>query len=199
MDPARFSPPRWQLLLHALGTAVFVGVGVVMAGSRMAGWRWTGILLAALFAMVTLVLLARALRPGPTVVVDADGIIDRTTLLPTGRVHWDEIAAVRKREIGRGMGRERLLELVLRDPVEFRARHTGWPRRVAAGYRDLLKQPQVTIPASMVAVRMEAVVSEIRRRRPQLDVMELPPPRPGVLATLFGQGRNNRRQPRRRL
>lgn len=196
VHPARFFPPRWKLLLHALGTAGFVAIGAVMAGSHNPGWRWTGIVLALLFAVVSLVLLARALRSGPTLVVDADGIVDRTTLLPTGRLGWTEIAAVRKREIGRGMGRERLLEVVLRDPAQFRARPRTWAWRVAARYRDLIKQPQVTIPASMVAGPQDAVIREIRRQRPELDVMELPPPRPGVFASLFG--RTGRQQPRRR-
>jgi hypothetical protein len=156
----------------------------VATGAGQPFWRLTGVLLLAGFTAATLVLLARALRPGPTVVIDDRGLVDRTGLFPTGRLAWAEIAALRKREIGRGFGRERLLEVVVVDPDRFRARPRGWPRRVADRYRRLIKQPEVTIPGSMVASPLSDLVGEARRRRPQLDVWELPPPRPGIFARL---------------
>lgn len=194
VEPVSFSPPRLRLLPLVLTTVFFGLLGLLMAGAD-GFWRWTGLLLMIIFAAATLVLVARMVRPGPSLVVDAEGIIDRTTLLPTGRVPWREIAALRKREIGRGMGRERLLEVVLLDPDRFRARPRGWARRLADAYRGVIKQPDVTIPGSMVTAPLATVVAEIQRRRPQLDLLELPPPQPGLFARL---GRGKAGPPRRR-
>jgi hypothetical protein len=182
--PTIFYPPRWRLLALAATTALFGAASLVAARADLTFWRFAGSVLAAGFGLATGVLLVRALRPGPTVVIDADGIIDRTSLAPTGLVRWPEVAAVRKREIGRGMGRERLLEIVLVHPDRFRARPRGWARRLADRYRALIKQPDVTIPGSMVAKPMATLIAELQRWRPELEVLELPPPHPRLLSRL---------------
>jgi hypothetical protein len=147
------------------------------------------------FGGATAVLLARALRPGPTVLIDDDGITDRTTLAPAGLVTWGEIAVVRKREIGRGMGSERLLEVILSNPDEFRSRPRSLLWRATDRWRELLKQPAVSIPGSMVSVPLSTVMEEIRRRRPQLQVLEGPPPTPSKFRLRGGRQRPGREHP----
>lgn len=184
-DPVSFSPPRVRLLLHAGGTAFFAALGLLATRADIAFWQAAGWLLLVLFGLATAVLVARAARPGPSVVVDASGITDRTTLAATGLVRWEEIAGVRKREIGRGTGREKLLEVILLQPERFRARPRSRFRQLADRYRELIKQPEVSIPGSMVAMQISAVVAAIQRHRPTLDVMELPPRQPGLRERLF--------------
>jgi hypothetical protein len=179
------------LLLLAVGCGLAAVICAVMAGADARVLAWVGRAGVVLLLLAAVVLIGRALRPGPTVVIDGEGITDRTTLASIGLVRWDEITVIRKREIGRGLGAERLLEIVLSRPEEFRARPRGWLRRVADGYRTLLRLPPVSIPGSMVSAPMQALMDEIRRRRPQLQVLEGPPPVPR-----FRFGR--RAEPRRR-
>jgi hypothetical protein len=177
-EQSRFYPPRWKLLLLAATGAFFAAVGFAISG---ADFRWlAGIGWAMLvgFTLVTLVMLARAVRPGPTVILDAVGITDRTTLIPTGRVRWEEITVVRKREIGRGRGRERVLELVLADPEAFHVRERPAWRRLAERFRRTVGGPHLRIPGTMVHRPMPVVIEELRRWRPELQVLELPPPLP---------------------
>jgi hypothetical protein len=192
VEPTRFYPPRWRLLLLAVGCALLAAVFAIATLADAPLWRGLGWIGLVGFGLATITLLARALRPGPTVLIDGTGITDRTTLAPTGLVRWSEITVIRKKEIGRGMGAERLLEVVLSDPDAFRARPHGVVRRAIDRYRALLKQPAVSIPGSMVAVPMQQVMDAIRRWRPELQVLEGPPPAPKL--KLFGRRHH---QPRR--
>lgn len=191
----RYYPPRWKLL--ALALACFGVCAVLLVPARNIDWAvvagscWVVI---ALVAAAGLVLVWRAVRPGPTVVIDGQGITDRTTMAPLGLIRWDEITVIRKREIGRGMGAERLLEIVLHDPAEFHSRRRGRLQRATYRYRQVLRQPQVCIPGSMVAVPMQVVTNEIRQRRPTLQVLEGPPPAPPKLQMF----RRRRPEPGRR-
>lgn len=193
MEPTRFYPPRWRLLVLTSGCALLAGAFAIATLADAAFWRGLGWFGLVAFGLATLVLLARALRPGPTVLIDDDGITDRTTLAPTGLIRWSEITVVRKKEVGRGMGAERLLEVVLSDPDAFRARSRGVRWRAIDRYRTMMKQPAVSIPGSMVSAPMQNVMDEIRRWRPQLQVLEGPPPPPPKMR-LFGRRPH---QPRR--
>lgn len=191
-DATSYYPPRWRLTLLAIACAFLAAVLLLPATSdapmlSAIGWLGTGSL-----ALAAAVLLTRALRPGPTVVLDRQGITDRTTLAPTGLIRWDEITVIRKREIGRGMSAERLLEVVLSDPDGFRSRPRSWLRRIADGYRTALRQPPVSIAGSMVSAPIQSVMDEIRQRRPELQVLEGPPPAPSKLG--FGRKRQPGRQ-----
>lgn len=174
-EETRFQPPRAKLLLLALTSALFAAVGFLASRadySLLSGLGW--IMLVGLGAG-TVVMLARALRPGPTVVVDRDGIHDRTGLVPTGLVRWDDISVLRKREIGRGMGRERTLEVVLSDTAAFHTRPRSAARRFTDAYRRVVKQPAVNIPGSMVAAPMDQVARQIADWKPGLQLLDLPP------------------------
>lgn len=173
-----FYPPRWKLLLLAAASAFFALLGLGISRADVAWLSWIGRGLLVAFSVSTVVMLVRTLRPGPTVIFDADGFTDRTTLMPTGLVRWEEITVVRKREIGRGRGTERVLEVVLADPDRFYARPRPLLRRLDDRVRRLLKTPDVSIPGSMVSKPMRVVIEELQRWRPDLQVLELPPPLP---------------------
>jgi hypothetical protein len=193
--PTRYYPPRLKLLLHTL-TAWLIGaiflVPALNSGGGLAGFGW---FVAVLMALAGLVLLLRALRPGPTVMIDNHGITDRTTIAPTGLVQWEEIIVIRKKEIGRGMGAERLLEIMLADPAEFHSRPRSWLRRLSDRYRAALRQPRVSIPGSMVSLPLQALMDEIRQRRPQLQLLEGPPPAPPKFHLLRRKQPPGRRHP----
>lgn len=188
----RYHPPRGRLLGLVVTCLFIVAVSYLPTRADLpflVGLGWTMIVLLSLAAVV---LLLRALRPGPTVIIDDLGITDRTTLAPAGFLPWGDITVIRKKEIGRGMGAERLLEVVLSDQAEFHARPRSWLRRLTEGYRRLLKQPVLSIPASMVSVPMQAVMDEIRQRRPELQILEGPPPAPSKFR--WGTKPQSRRQ-----
>lgn len=189
----RYYPARWRLLLLVLTCAFLIAVFLLPAlnaGPVLAGISWVIVLL---LGLAGLVLLWRAVRPGPSVVLDRDGITDRTTLAPVGLVRWEEITVIRKKEIGRGLGAERLLEVVLADPDEFRARSRGWLWRATDRYRAALRHPVVSIPGSMVSVPMQVLMDDIRQRQPRLQVLEGPPPPPSKLH-MFRRGQQPRRK-----
>ncbi|QSB12645.1 hypothetical protein JQS43_13110 [Natronosporangium hydrolyticum] len=173
-----FYPPRGRLLLLAAGTGFMALASYLPTLSRFTLLVVGGWIMIVLLMIAALVLVARALRPGPSVVVDSDGIIDRTTLGPCGRIRWEEINVVRKREIGRGMGAERLLEILLTGQAAEQRRPAGWLRRLTERYRAALKQPPISLPGSMISVPMQGVVDALRQHRPQLEVLQGPPPAP---------------------
>mgnify|MGYP006976776293 CR=1 FL=1 len=179
-------PPRVKLLALAAACVVLAACGLGLAAAAVPALAVASALVGVGLAAAGVVLGWRGLRPGPTLRVDARGVTDRTGLVPTGLVRWEEIAAVRKREVGRGFGAERLLELVLVDPEGFVARPGGWARRVALRYRALVGLPPVTIAGSMVSRPLGELIDEMHRWRPQLPVMELPPPLPGLFARRGG-------------
>ena len=127
MDETVVYPPRVKLMAFAVGCVGVAGLGLAMAAAAAPVLAVAGGLLGVATAAAAGVFVWRALRPGPTLRVGAEGIVDRTGLSPTGLVRWEEIAAIRKREIGRGRGAERMLEIVLVDPRGFAQR----PRTVA--------------------------------------------------------------------
>src|SRR5690606_13784535 len=175
----RFYPPRFKLLIYTLVSALFAFVGFVASRADYTLLSWLGWCFLVGFGLGALVMIARTLRPGSTLEISEAGILERTTLFPVGLISWDEIVVIKKREIGQGMGSERLLEVVLTDPVGFRSRPRSLARRVVDLYRRLVKQPDVYIAGSMISAPIQAVIDEIKRRRPGLHVTELPP-RPRV-------------------
>ncbi|MPZ28782.1 MAG: hypothetical protein GEV12_20890 [Micromonosporaceae bacterium] len=191
----RYYPARWRLLVLVLTCAFLVAVFLLPAlnaGPVLAGISW-GIVF--LLGVAGLVLLWRAVRPGPSIVLDRDGITDRTTLAPIGLVRWEEITVIRKKEIGRGMGAERLLEVMLADPDGFRSRSNGWQRQATNRYRAALRHPLVSIPGSMVSVPMQVLMDDIRQRRPELQVLEGPPPAPSKFHMLRRRQQPGRKHP----
>jgi hypothetical protein len=197
-DRTVIGPPRLRLLL-LVGTCL-LSIAILWIPARYAGpvmqsIGWFGI---ALLLPAMVVLLLRAVRPGPTLIIDERGITDRTSLSPTGLIRWDEITVIRKREIGRGSTAERLLEIVLTDPDGFAQSRTSVGWRMQRWWRALLKQPMVAVPGSMVAMPLTQLAAEIRRHRPQLQVLEGPPPAPSKFRALFPARTTPQRQRPRR-
>jgi hypothetical protein len=180
MPPTVVHPPRWKLLLMVLTCAFFVVMCAVPAGSDNSVLMVLGVAGMAAVGIAGGAVLWLTVRPGPTVRIDAEGITDRTGVVPNGLVRWEEIAAIRKREIGRGRGAERVLDVVLVRPEEFRARRRGPLRHVVDRYRTLMGHPYVSIPGSAVSVPLDTLIEQMRRWRPELTVLELPPSLPGL-------------------
>jgi hypothetical protein len=189
---ARFYPPRFKLLALSATSGLFTFIGYAISRVDFVLFSLLGWAMAVGFGLATAVMLVRTLRPGPTLVVNAVGIIDRTTLVPTGLVRWEQISLVRKREIGRGRSSERLLDVVLEDEEAFYARPRSWLRRVGDRYRQLIKLPDVSVPGSMVSKPLQAVLDAMQRWRPDLPVLGLPPalPKPRI----FGRQRAARHE-----
>ncbi|HEX7025406.1 MAG TPA: STM3941 family protein [Gemmatimonadales bacterium] len=179
-DATRFYPPRFKLLMYTLGSGLLTLIGFVTSRADYTLLSVLGWCFLVGFGLGTVLMIARTLRPGATLEISDTGILERTTLFPVGVVRWDEIVVIKKREIGSGLGSERLLEVVLADPAGFRSRPRSLARRALDVYRRLVKQPDVYIAGSMVSAPIQAVIDEIKRRRPELHVTELPP-RPRVI------------------
>lgn len=192
----RFYPPRVKLTLMAAGSLMLAGIGYLMSMSRVTWLSFVGWVLVVLFVTAALVVLTRALRPGPTVVLTREGVVDRTTLAPTGLVRWDEINVVRKREIGRGRTSERVLDVVLADRESFFNRPRSLLRRVADRYRQVMKHPDVSIPSSMVSTPIQDVIDQLQQWRPDLQVLDLPPQFPKIRLIRRGPMKQHPKPPR---
>ena len=119
--PARF------LVVAVLGFAASVA-SIVTLGQRGTGLRMAlhslALMACTFFAFAMLFMLRRLAFRAPGLVLDAAGMIDRSSDLALGRVRWDEITEIR---VTQSAGR-RFLTVIVRDPAKFIARG-GWVHR----------------------------------------------------------------------
>ena len=87
---------------------------------------------------VTARVLARLRETGPTLVLNASGIIDRTALGPPVIVPWDAVLAIRQ-----GTGPQGSLEIRLRDPSALRL---PWTRKLAVRMIRRTRDADLVIP-----------------------------------------------------
>lgn len=114
------------------------------------------------FALSAFAMARRLLVRTPGLVLDAEGIVDRSSDMGAGRVRWDEVEEVR---VTRSSGR-RFLTLIVQDPRKFIERG-GWVHRRVneANYRHAGSPVNVAtwtlrIPFDQLLARM----SEFYRR-----------------------------------
>lgn len=141
-------PSRWKMALLALGSLVFVLVGVLLwtvsgipGGAFLraiciGGWLFFGY--ACVFAT------SRLLRPHPSLILDDRGVTDNASAVGAGLVRWDEITGVSMVE----MGITRCLSVQVRDPEAVLARQPAVKRWVMRTNWSLGTSP-VTIPGTL--------------------------------------------------
>ncbi|HET8948280.1 MAG TPA: STM3941 family protein [Candidatus Polarisedimenticolia bacterium] len=146
-------PDRRKLILVLLGAAGFVAVSAWlltlhvgwMAGARVVPAAIAGI---GFFGLVFLYCVYRLVRWRPALIIDADGIVEQSSLISVGRLRWEEVDCVVP-YVFRG---QPMLGIVPRDPQAVMAR-AGWIGRMAMKANGPLgcapiNVAQVTLPGT---------------------------------------------------
>ena len=159
---------RGRTAKRAAGTAFLVALGVLMLliGTGALPWNvrlpsavllGVGTLCVLWFGWHLSFLLGRLRSPRPSLVLDAEGLVDATTALGVGRVRWDEIGEVRVVE-GKPQAH---VAVHLRDPRAVRARQGGWTRWLqrlngrTEGTPVLIPAGSVPLPLADLAAKIE--------------------------------------------
>jgi hypothetical protein len=115
------------------------------------------------FAGVALYLMYRLLINRPVLLVDAQGIIDQSNLIGIGRLHWNEISAIRPTVY---IGQE-MLSIVPLDLDAVISRQRSPIRRYALRFNQR-RGLGIAIAASVLSVSLPELQREIEERRPRV-------------------------------
>ncbi|MFE0510313.1 STM3941 family protein [Streptomyces sp. NPDC058964] len=169
-DPRRttYPPSVRRALLVALGSAVFVALGIwMLIGHSTLKATLTGAVAVPFFGLCGCVAIGRLARRRPELELTGDGL----THAMLGPIAWAEIAAVGIREIKVRSSSQRVIELVLHDPGAYLARAPRFAR--IAGKANLrLGYSPATIAATTLPVGVDEVLEAMRRHHPSLTVMQ---------------------------
>jgi hypothetical protein len=156
--------PRRALLLRLLGGITLVAAGVLAISMGGIGYV-IGVLGILFFGAASVYLISELVYRRPSLRIDADGITDRATLASAGRIAWGEIGAVRIHSV---LG-QRFLEILPLDPGAVVAR-AGPVRRAVLRLNRGVGFPAINIPEAAVPYPLEALIDEIRRHNPDLEI-----------------------------
>lgn len=124
MEPIVIRPSRLRWALLLVTALVFVAAGVVMAASSEG--VIVGVLSIVFFGLCALVAIQQLTDARPRVVIDDEGVLDRT--LKVGRIAWSDIEGAYVRR----MHANAFVCLELRDPAKYTAGLSPVMRRLAA-------------------------------------------------------------------
>ncbi len=161
-------PVRWKLALAAAGLAAFAALAGVFVGLLVAdgvtgsepAWSLAWALLATLWGALAFRLVVRLLRREPLVAYDADAVY----LPGVGAVGWDEVAAVRVDEIGRGRSPMPLVGIYLHDPAPVLAR-AGVRRRLEGRFEAAARRAPLSVTPHSLPMELWVLVGRLERRR----------------------------------
>jgi|KBSSwiStaDraftv2_1062776.scaffolds.fasta_scaffold170907_3 hypothetical protein len=89
-------PSRWKLVLLLLGAAGFVALSAWLLTLHVGWMERSRIVPAAIagigfFGLIFLYCVYRLVRWRPILIVDAEGIVEQSSLISVGRLRWDEV------------------------------------------------------------------------------------------------------------
>ncbi|MGI8468144.1 MAG: STM3941 family protein [Pyrinomonadaceae bacterium] len=109
---------------------ILVAGGIFMVtqakDSKEVLWGWAGIVF---FGLGAIVFLQRTLTGKPRIVIDENGIFDRT--LGVGTIEWRDIENAYKNSITVGIKRSDFISLVLKDPQKYLQRGSKIKAKIA--------------------------------------------------------------------
>jgi hypothetical protein len=167
VEAVRLYTPRRRLVVLLLGAAGFVAAGLTFILTSVGGviGDVIGVLGVAFFGSAGVYILVELVHRRPTLLIDADGITDRSSLAAAGRLLWSEIGVVTIYSVGG----QRMLGILPSDPGAAVARTTPIRRallRMNAGFGfPAINLPEVTLPYPL-----ERLIDEMRRHNPDLQV-----------------------------
>lgn len=153
------------IVLGAMMVAVAIWVGLLPAhATRYPVWllRAIGVAGGGFFGLVSLFHIVRLFDHGPGLIVDGQGIVDRTTYTSVGRIPWADIQGLRVG--GRGLSKYLIVDLL--DPDKF-SNHGNMLQRTSRAINSLFVGSPVWLTAKSLSVGfadMVALVENGRRR-----------------------------------
>lgn len=158
---------RVRLFLLLVGSLMFTYAGVqllVWSGEVQSDLvillRTLEIACTVLFGLATVFYLIMLLRRSPLLVVDAQGIDDRSSAIPGGRIMWEDITHIRLVRFSR----QKNICIHLADPKAYLSRQRGAKRWLMAINFRLSGTP-VNITGQSMGVSLEQVYEEMELRR----------------------------------
>ena len=174
MDDVVIYPSRTKLLLLALGSLVFVLVGVFIAQQEQVLIGPLEVIVGSyigvpFFGLCFVYAVYRLLDPKPAVIISMEGLFDNASAIGVGMLPWEEITDVYLYEF---MG-QRMLGIVIQDGDALIERQPHIRRVIAKINRSLVGSPinisQVSLPISIEELleRIEEHRSLSRQRAEQ--------------------------------
>jgi hypothetical protein len=153
------TPPQRYRRQVILGTVVTV-VAVVLVADRHD--RTFGLVLGLIglvfFGPFTLVMLLRATRNRPALILDTDGFTDYGSLISAGYVPWQEVASIEERVFRRRV----FVAIKVTDRVAFLARQSAW-HRFLHRVNGPMAAGDILIPGNVLPMGCAALVKTMRR------------------------------------
>lgn len=156
-----------KTLLMMAGSALFVVAGIAFIalswgeGTEGIGYLLVGIASAGFFSLPLFFAFVVLFRITPVLRVDAQGILDRSNMMPAGRITWEEIKSV---EAITYMN-QRFICLFLHDSDGYLARQSPLKRWLLSINRRLVNGAAVNIAGSVMDQPLERVYAEIMLRQ----------------------------------
>jgi hypothetical protein len=152
------TPARKRWRLATMGLIVTV-LAAALVANRSGGFEVIfGLVGLVLFGPLTVASVVRAMRNRPVLVLDADGFIDRTSLISGGFVSWQEVQRIEDRQFRRRV----FVTVTLSDGEAFRARQPAW-RRLLLRINGPTAAGDVLIPDSRLPMRPAELVKTMQR------------------------------------
>ncbi len=135
-------------VIYALGSGSFAGLGIVMIVTAQN--VFLGCVVVAFFGPGALLLAWQVIDLRPRLIIDSDGVIDRT--LGVGRIDWSDIKSAHLQSVGEAD----FISLILHDPDKYLNRMSWLKRKLARansamGFNDVnLNLAGITIPPEEV-------------------------------------------------
>jgi len=148
---------RWRPAVQGSVLTV-LSAALVLVGSGGAFWLVIGLVGLVIFGPITLVLLVRAIRNKPVLILDADGFTDRTPPLGVGFVRWQEVQRIEDRVFRRRV----YVTVSLTDRAAFRARLPAWHRLILR-LNGPMVAGDILIPDNVLSMSPGALMKTMRR------------------------------------
>jgi hypothetical protein len=163
-------PSRKKLLLMAVGSAAFVGLGfffLFSADPYFSDWdvRAVGIASIAFFGLCLGFAVWRLARPSPALVIHSSGLFDHASALCAGFLPWDEISHL---FVGK-IKNQRFLGIAVKDVEGLLNRQTGWKAKLMR-MNVRLAGSAVSIPANTLPISLEELIQKIQQKYPGIQV-----------------------------
>jgi hypothetical protein len=168
--------PVGKLVRLLTFSGLFFAAGVWMLGDATGLYDQSVAILAIAFGgLCGLYFGFRLLFRAPVLEVDADGIVDRSSLVSPGRLRWDEIDSVRIYTFSTyAHGRtieQRMLGIHPRHGSDV-VRRTNPVKRVLMRINGRLVATPINIPESVLPGNLEELVDQMRQYCPTLEVRD---------------------------
>jgi hypothetical protein len=154
---------RMKLLGQCLAAVAFVAVGVflIRVPTRHGVWaQFMGVVTVAFFGGVGAAILFRLLRPGPAIIINADGIYDDASGVSLGLIRWDQVGKIEEYRVEG----QAFLSISVKNRDALIATQPFWKRRLIRANLQM-GAAAVNIPQAAIDMKLSDLRDEIEQRK----------------------------------